>query len=307
MLVRSEPVLVRAERGAVLCQVAEADVCGDEEQLPDLAPESCLRAVVGLCPRQRYLAVNAEPLVDLLARIEVDGHLVQAFVLEHAAIVVVSEGEAEVGRLGLLAHADGVEVREACFEVVGQLVAVGLVRYLSAVPGVIADPVEQGAEGVLARHADLFSVFAIDVLLFAIAALTVFVLQLDGFRSLTPSEGAGVADAPAVLLRAFLRGDEDDAVACACAVEGCRIRSFQHGYRLDVLGVKVKDGSSPVVAAVGRHVACLVVGERHAVHDPERLVVVREGRVAADGYLRGAAQSRGSRIHLDAGDFTREG
>ena len=52
-------------------------------------------------------------------------------------------------------------MREACLEVVGQLVAVGFVGNDLAVPGDVVSAVEQGAEGVLTSHADDVSVVVV--------------------------------------------------------------------------------------------------------------------------------------------------
>ena len=114
--------------------------------------------------------------------------------------------------------------------------------------------------------------------------------------------------------RSPLRGDDDDAVGRARAVDRGRGRSLQDLDRLDVVGIEVGDAIDAVVLRPGVHAGTRArnriqsalddrVGDGYAVHDVERLRVAEDRRDAAHLHLQTAARRSGVRRDVRSGDL----
>ena len=98
---------------------------------------------------------------------------------------------------------------------------------------------------------------------------------------------------------AFLRGDDDDAVGSAGAVDGGRGGVLQHGEALDVVGV---DRGERIA-----HAGTAFTGHGHAVDDDERVVVGGKGCGAADADRGAVTGLSGSGHDMQTGDLAHEG
>ena len=289
---RTIPVAVYTVLRRILFQIVQTDIMRNTHQLIDCTVVTILRTVCCLRAAQRDFTVHRHPLIQFRTGIKVDIHTIQFFIGEYALAVRNTDRSTIMRSFRTVAHRYVMILRETGIEIILQFIAILGVSVCLTVPSLLLAAVKNRSPTARCRCSIFSTAIRTDL------SLSVTGLLFQRFRYTAPGEITVITHTETGFLGTFLGCNKDNTVTGTRSVKSCRIRSFQHGNTFNVIRINVECCATTVYTTIEGSIAVIVIAERYTVYNPQRLVVVAQGRVTADGDFGRTAQAGSRGVHL---------